>query len=239
MPSQSNFLELLDWPGLLSFLVTILAILFCFVLHELSHGLAAYRLGDPTAKDRGRLTLNPLRHIDPLGFVSMLVAGVGWAKPVPVDLRYFKHPKRDMAVTALAGPASNLLTAVVSLGICSLFYHLGLTGNVVVWCVFGFLCKVAILSVGMGLFNLLPIPPMDGSRIVFSILPDRVYYQLMRYERYIMVILLLLMFLGVFSAPLSFCINGLLGLLCRGFDLPPEALVRGSYFIEFLFMNLR
>ena len=105
----------MDWWGLVGLLVSAVAALFCITFHELSHGFVAYRLGDPTAKNAGRLTLNPIRHIDPIGLLMMLVAKVGWAKPVPVDMRYFKHPKRDMAITALAGPLSNFLLAFLAL----------------------------------------------------------------------------------------------------------------------------
>lgn len=230
-----NFLQQMNWAGLVSFLVNVLAVVVCLTLHELSHGLAAYALGDPTAKDQGRLSLNPLRHIDLIGFVCMLVAGVGWARPVPVDLRYFNHPKRDMAITALAGPVSNLLTAVLAIGIGSLLYHLGLLGGTVLFCVFGALCNLAVLSAGLGLFNLIPIPPMDGSRVLFAFLPDRLYYTVMRYERYIMLALLLLLFFGVFSRPLNTAIQWVLSLLCRLTGLPGELLYLGTNFVYFVF----
>ena len=230
-----NFLQQMNWAGLVSFLVNVLAVVVCLTLHELSHGLAAYALGDPTAKDQGRLSLNPLRHIDLIGFVCMLVAGVGWARPVPVDLRYFNHPKRDMAITALAGPVSNLLTAVLAIGIGSLLYHLGLLGGTVLFCVFGALCNLAVLSAGLGLFNLIPIPPMDGSRVLFAFLPDRLYYTVMRYERYIMLALLLLLFFGVFSGPLNTAIQWVLSLLCRLTGLPGELLYLGTNFVYFVF----
>ena len=236
MGALSNFAAHMDWLGMLSFLVTMVVVVLCLTFHELSHGLAAYAMGDPTAKTQGRLSLNPIRHIDLMGFLCMLVAGVGWAKPVPVDMRYFRHPKRDMAITALAGPGANLLTAVISVAICSGLYHTGAVRNVVGWCIFGFLCNLALLSVGLGLFNLLPIPPMDGSRVLFALLPDRMYYTVMRYERYIMLLVLVLMFTGVFSTPLSFCIQGVLSLLCSVTGLPMEMLALGSNFLELLFL---
>ena len=151
--------------------------------------------GDPTARQMGRLSLNPIKHLDPIGFLMMIFAGVGWAKPVPVDMRYFKNPKRGMAITALAGPVSNFLMAIVTMLICSLVYRLLLpTDSMVLLVVFYFLCNVAILSVGLGLFNLIPISPLDGSKVLFSFLPDRVYYTILRYERYIMIAVIALVF---------------------------------------------
>ena len=110
----------MDWWGLLTLLVSAVAALLCITLHELSHGFVAWRLGDPTAKQAGRLTLNPIKHLDLAGLAMMLIAKVGWAKPVPVDMRYFKHPKQGMALTALAGPAANFLTALAATAIASL-----------------------------------------------------------------------------------------------------------------------
>ena len=122
MNAFSTFLNSMDWQGLFEFLMTMCAALLCLTVHELSHGLVAYKLGDPTAKNGGRLTLNPIKHIDIFGFAMMLVAGVGWAKAVPVDPRQFKNPKRDMALTALAGPISNFILALLVAGILSLLY---------------------------------------------------------------------------------------------------------------------
>ena len=124
MGSISDFLNNMDWWGLLTLLISAAAALLCITLHELSHGFVAWRLGDPTAKNAGRLTLNPIRHLDVVGLLMMLVAKVGWAKPVPVDMRYFKHPRQGMALTALAGPAANFLTALAAVGVSSAVFHL-------------------------------------------------------------------------------------------------------------------
>lgn len=235
MGSISDFLNNMDWWGQLTLLISAAAALLCITLHELSHGFVAWRLGDPTAKNAGRLTLNPIRHLDVVGLLMMLVAKVGWAKPVPVDMRYFRNPKRGMAITALAGPVSNFLMAVVTMLICSLVYRLLLpTDSMVLLVVFYFLCNVAILSVGLGLFNLIPISPLDGSKVLFSFLPDRVYYTILRYERYIMIAVILLVFFNVLDGPLSFCINGVLQFLCRVTGLPWEALVIGSQILDIL-----
>jgi len=191
-------LEQFDWAGLSGLLQRVLSVLLCLTVHETCHGLAAYALGDPTAKRMHRLSFNPLHHIDWLGLASMVICGFGWAKPVPVDMRYFKNPKAGMAVTALAGPVSNFLLALALMFIASL-----LPGG---W-LLDFLIETAILSIGLGLFNLVPIPPLDGSKVLFALLPQKAYYTLMRYERYGMVVLLLLVWLDVGSGALSAAIT--------------------------------
>jgi Zn-dependent protease len=164
--------------------------------------------------------LNPIKHIDPLGLLLMITAHVGWAKPVPVDMRYFKHPKRDMALTALAGPASNFLLAWVFLLLANLLGHLLVLFSPSIglspWGLLPmlFLINAAVLSIGLGVFNLFPIPPLDGSKILFSFLPDKIYYTIHRYERYIMILMLALVWVGVLDKPLSFLMVQLLRGLC-------------------------
>ena len=189
----------IDWNWLETTLARVLAVLLCLTVHETCHGLAAYALGDPTARDRHRLSLNPLRHIDWLGLAMMLAVGFGWAKPVPVDPRYFKRPKQGMALTALAGPVSNLLLALLAVFLSRELYARG------AWMPMGIrvslfqflLYTLAPLSIGLGLFNLLPIPPLDGSKVLGAFLPDRAFFGLMRYERYGMFLLLALSWFGV------------------------------------------
>ena len=191
-----------DWQGLLSLVQRVLGVLVCLTVHETCHGLAAYALGDPTAKRMHRLSFNPLHHIDWLGLVSMLLCGFGWARPVPVDMRYFKRPKTGMAVTALAGPVSNFLLSLLLLFIASIMAAYAPVNAVTVW-VFSFLTSTAVLSIGLGLFNLVPIPPLDGSKVLFSLLPESAYYTLMRYERYGMLVLLLIVWLDIGGSYLS------------------------------------
>ena len=191
-----TFLEQFDWNGLFSLLGRILGVLLCLTVHETCHGLAALALGDPTAKRMRRLSLNPLHHIDWLGLASMVICGFGWAKPVPVDMRYFKNPRSGMALTALAGPVSNLLLALLLMLGASVTASFAPVNAVTVW-LFSFLTGTAVLSIGLGLFNLVPIPPLDGSKVLFSLLPERAYYTLMRYERYGMVALLLIVWLDI------------------------------------------
>lgn len=181
----------LDLGHLSGALQRVTAVLLCLTVHETCHGLAAWRLGDPTAKEAHRLSLNPLRHIDWIGFAMMLVCGFGWAKPVGVDMRYFKNPKRDMALTALAGPVSNLLLAFLLMFASRGIYLYAPYGPV--WDgVYGFLLYTAALSIGLGLFNLLPIPPLDGSKVLGALLPDRAYQFQLRWERYGILLLLAL-----------------------------------------------
>ena len=220
MSSLQNFLQHFDRFSFLMAVFSAVAALLCLNVHELSHGAVAYVLGDPTAKDEGRLTLNPIKHIDPLGLLLMITAHVGWAKPVPVDMRYFKHPKRDMALTALAGPASNFLLAWAFLLLANLLGHLLVLFSPSIglspWGLLPmlFLINAAVLSIGLGVFNLFPIPPLDGSKILFSFLPDKIYYTILRYERYIMILMLALVWVGVLDKPRSFLMVQLLRGLC-------------------------
>ena len=192
-----ELLQALDVVSLMDAVLRTAAVLLCLTVHETCHGLAAYALGDPTAKSMHRLSLNPLHHIDWFGLAMMFAAGFGWAKPVPVDPRYFKKPKQGMAVTALAGPVSNFLLAVLLILISKAIYLYA--PYTAVWdAVFTFcLYTAAPLSIGLGLFNLLPIPPLDGSKILGVLLPDEAYSKLMRYERYGILLLLALSLLGV------------------------------------------
>lgn len=192
-----NLIQSMNTDFLQNTLLRAAAVLLCLTVHETCHGLAALALGDPTAKSMHRLSLNPLRHIDWLGLAMMFAAGFGWARPVPVDPRYFRHPKQGMALTALAGPASNFLLALASIAVSRWVYIHG-PGGVLGSLLFEFFLYVlAPLSIGLGLFNLLPIPPLDGAKVLGAFLPDRTYFTLMRYERYGMLVLLALSFLGV------------------------------------------
>lgn len=216
-----EFLNNFDLYALLQLVIQVAAVVLCITVHELCHGLAAYALGDRTAKQVGRLSLNPFRHIDPIGFLMLLVAHVGWAKPVPVDTRYFKRPKRDMALTALAGPASNFVLALMALGCGSLLLKAAPQADSPVFAyVIFFLCYIAVLSVGLGLFNLIPIPPLDGSRLLSALLPDKMYDTLMRCERYLMLAVIALAWFGFFSGPLNVCTGWVLKGLCSAVRFP-------------------
>lgn len=194
----------LDWSVLYDLLAAIIPSLLCITLHELAHGWAAYKLGDDTAKSLGRLTLNPLKHIDPIGLVMMVALRFGWAKPVPVDMRNFKSPKGGMAITALAGPMCNLLLSCVLLLIYGLiFLPLSRAGGAFSGFVLDTVSTASYLSLALAVFNIIPIPPLDGSKVLFSMLSEESYYKLMRYERYGMYLLVLVMVTGVLRAPLA------------------------------------
>ena len=203
----------LDFSSLWNAVGRVAAIFLCLTVHETCHGLVAWALGDPTAKRQHRLSLNPLRHIDWVGLLLMFTVGFGWAKPVPVDPRYFKDPKRGMALTALAGPASNLALALAALALLRLaMTTLPGTDWAVALCVF--LLELSQLSVGLGVFNLIPIPPLDGSKVLAAFLPDRAYFTLMRYERYGILALLVLSFLNVGSLSISRAVYAVWAALC-------------------------
>jgi len=178
---------------ILSVLVIVIPALMCITIHELAHGFTAYRLGDRTAKDMGRLTLNPIRHIDPIGLLMMIVFRFGWAKPVPVNMYTFKHPKRYMAVTAFAGPLSNIIFALIAMFLFGLLYVPILSMNSFAASSFfeELFINLIWLNIMLAIFNMLPIPPLDGSKILFSILSEQSYYKLMRYERFGMLILII------------------------------------------------
>ena len=210
----TNLWNTLDFGTLRDAAVQLLAVLFCLTVHETCHGLAALALGDPTAKRQHRLSLNPLRHIDWFGLLMMLVAGFGWARPVPVNPNYFKKPRQGMALTALAGPASNLLLALLLLILARLIYtyaHYSVFNQTAL----DFLTSTAALSIGLGLFNLIPIPPLDGSKVLAVLLPERAYRWLMRYERFGIFALWLLVALGVGGRYMSLAIRCVYTLFCR------------------------
>ncbi len=210
----SNLWAALDFGSLLDMVLRLAAVLLCLTVHETCHGLAAYALGDPTARRAHRLSLNPLRHIDWFGLLMMFAAGFGWAKPVPVNPNYFKKPKQGMALTALAGPVSNFLLALLTLLAARIFCDVAAYSETNQR-ILDFLLMVAVLSIGLGLFNLVPIPPLDGSKVLFAVLPDRAYDQLMRYERYGMLVLFALVFFDVGSSALSNAIQWVFDLFSR------------------------
>ncbi len=201
-----------DMPDLLiGAIFTVIVVLLSLSLHECAHGFMAYKLGDPTARNLGRLTLEPTKHLDPIGTLCMLLVGFGWAKPVPVNSRYFKKPRRDMALTAFAGPVANVLLSFIG---CLIIHIIASVGNVysgnsefvvnLIYFSFMFFSYLHYMNLYLALFNLIPIPPLDGSRIMFLFLPDRLYFGLMKYERYISIAFLVLLYTGILSRPLSF-----------------------------------
>ncbi len=200
--------------GLISFLMSLPVILFALSLHEWAHGYIAYRLGDPTARSLGRLTLDPLKHFDLVGSLSMLLLGFGWAKPVPIQSRYFKKPRRDMALTALAGPVSNLFAAFVgyivyrSVFVACLNHYPSLILSLVV----DFFAIFTVMNLSLAIFNFIPIPPLDGSRLLYLILPVKWSWKLARFEQYSFWILMAFLLFGGRFGFINWAIGGLLRL---------------------------
>ena len=194
-------------------IIATLFVIFCILpLHEFAHGWMAEKLGDHTARAAGRLTLNPLASLDPFGALFLLLFGFGWAKPVPVNPWNFKKPKRDMAITALAGPVSNLLAALVGgiLYFALYLFVLPSASTSVFIAVDAFLSAYIVINVSLAVFNLLPVPPLDGSRVVSAFLSDRAMAAYYRYQNAIVMVLFLLLFSGVLDSPLNIAQNAAL-----------------------------
>lgn len=203
-------------------------VLVSLSMHEYAHGYVAWKCGDDTAKSLGRLTVNPLKHLDPIGFICLLVLGFGWAKPVPINSRYFRHPRRDLRLVSLAGPLTNCVLALIShilyRVVVQIFapviaayqlqpYNvlLALAQEEVISLtlalVLVFLSQMTLINTVLFLFNLIPIPPLDGSKIIVSLLPQKAAYFFLRNERVIGLVLYALLFLGLLSGPLSTAVS--------------------------------
>lgn len=223
---------LLDF--LLELLIVFPTVLIALSFHEAAHGFVAYKLGDPTAKYLGRLTLNPVKHIDPIGTICMLIAHFGWAKPVPIDITNFKNPKRDLAISSLAGPVMNLL-----LGLFGCFLYV-LTINLLPEYTFEYSSEFTLglartlikfvyyfgwLNISLALFNLLPIPPLDGSKILYAFLPPKPNNWLKMHEREVAIGFMIILIIdtrflgGYITWFLSYCVNGVFDLFTSPFEL--------------------
>lgn len=218
------------------FVYLIIAILLSLSFHELAHAFISYRLGDPTARDHGRLTLNPLKHLDPIGTIMIIASmisggrGFGWARPVPINPMYYKDKKKGTILTSLAGPLSNILLALL---FAFPFYYIGTSFGAqsinefsLKAILFNFGYMFYSINIGLAVFNIIPVPPLDGSKILSGVLPSRYYFRLMQYENYIGIIFLILIFafprvLSTILSPLyyvvetaiMFIVKGVLGVL--------------------------
>ena len=190
-------------------IVRAIVLLTAIPIHEAAHAYVADKMGDPTGRYMGRLTLNPTAHFDLLGSIAMLVAGIGWAKPVPVNPNNFKDPKKGMAISAAAGPVSNLIVAAASLAVAKIIMYVGYEFGVntvlsTLFTIFNVMCSI---NISLAIFNLIPIPPFDGSRIFNYFLPDKFYFKVMEYEQYIVIGLLIVLFTGILDVPLALLSN--------------------------------
>lgn len=181
-------------------------IIFCVLpFHEFAHAFVAQKFGDDTARLSGRLTLNPLAHVDPFGALMIIIAGFGYAKPVPVNVGRFKRGKRkqQMALVALAGPVSNIIMAFISMMIFVGIHRITNFSSEMAYYLYLFFFYACSVNISLAVFNLIPIPPLDGSRILNAVLPDKYYYKLMQYERYIIMLVFVLIFTNVLDGPIS------------------------------------
>lgn len=226
---------------ILSIIISIPCIMIALSFHEAAHGYAAYKMGDPTARNFGRLTLNPLKHLDLFGSLCMLLCGFGWAKPVPINTRYFKNQKKGMALSAIAGPLTNvglgiiglllyrILTvslvaggALVSFG-GNLYFARSLSKTAVAFidALFLLLGCFSSLNLSLAFFNMIPVPPFDGSRVLFAFLPDKYYFGIMKYENYILIAVLVLLAVGPSFLSMSSIVGGFSNLINSLLDLIP------------------
>lgn len=200
---------------IITYIQRFIVLFTAITVHEFAHGFAAYKLGDPTAKNMGRLTLNPFSHFDPLGAICMVFFQFGWAKPVPINPMYFRHRKRDTAIVSLAGPLANILLTVVSTVVYMLCFCISakyFSSSDGWYFVCQTLRNLALLNINFAVFNLIPIPPLDGSKILSTVLPTDAYMKLLEIERYGFIVLILLLASGILDKILNVLITPLYNL---------------------------
>lgn len=197
---------MLENSRLFEILVHVIVLFTAFPVHECAHAWAANKMGDPTAKNAGRITLNPFKHLSLFGTICMIFLGFGWAEPVPVNALNFKNPKKGMAITALAGPFSNLIMAFLATVVYRILYifYPANSDSTALYIALVIFQYIIVLNIGLAVFNLLPIPPLDGSRIFNLILSDKAYFKIMKYEKYIFIALMVLIYVGALDTPLYF-----------------------------------
>ena len=198
------------WQGIAELLITAFCVFLSLSIHEVAHGWAAYKLGDDTAKNMGRLSLSPRYHLDLIGAICLFFFGFGWANPVPVNPRNFSKVKMKtgMVITSLAGPLANLILAFVSMLLINIFFRGNM--NSVLLAVYILLNSLVTLNISLAVFNLLPVPPLDGYKILSAVLPPKYYFKLMQYESYGFIVLLLIIYLPMFNSLLSGAVYGII-----------------------------
>ncbi len=203
-------------------LIMIPMVLIALTFHEVAHGWVSKKQGDPTPDMMGRMTLNPLAHLDPVGALLMLFTGFGWAKPVPINPRYYRDPKKGMALTALAGPVTNFLLAIVAMliyGVCYVIY--AKTGALAT--AIGDIAMLTMRFVSLNLcfmiFNFIPIPPLDGSRVLGLFLSNEAYFRLQQYERYSFMLIILMSVTGAFDRIIGTGVSFIFMKMLQGLEL--------------------
>lgn len=211
-----------DLGNLIIYVFSMAFVVFCTLpIHEFAHAWVATKLGDQTPRLQGRLTVNPMAHISPMGALMILLVGFGYAKPVGVNPRNFKDPKKGMALVAIAGPISNLIMGFIAEFFAVLCVRLsnGSGNETMLSAIYLFFWFAASVNVQLAVFNLLPIPPLDGSRILQLLIPSKYYFKVMQYERYIVLVVFALLFTGILTVPLSFISGLIMGLYQKLFQL--------------------
>lgn len=211
-----NILPFLGNLNIKTLLIRAVVVLLAISVHEASHGLVAYLLGDRTAKSMGRISINPLRHIDPIGALCLLIFGFGWAKPVMVNSYKFKNPKLGMSLVGLGGPLSNFILAFIGAMILRILIAVNFYNEFIL----DFVFLLMSINIGLGVFNLIPIPPLDGSKIFLSLLPDRLYYDIMKYEHIGWILLVVALGLGVLDPVLGTANRYILMFIFRMVGMP-------------------
>ncbi len=209
--------------NLMSIIINVPITLIALTGHEFAHGWVSSKLGDPTPERDGRLTLNPLAHLDVVGTILMILTGFGWAKPVMVDPRYYKDRKKGMALTAIAGPLANLIMAFIAMLIYAGLYYAVLktemTAGMLVTFLSQFMVALAVRNLCFMVFNIIPIPPLDGSKVLGMFLPDRTYYTMLQYERYFMLLIMVLSLSGAFNKIIGTGVSAVMGGILRLFGM--------------------
>lgn len=201
---------------IIGIIISAVAFLISVSCHEFAHGYLAYKMGDPTAKFSGRLTLNPIKHFDLFAILFFLVFRFGWAKGVPIDPRNFKDRKKGMVFSALAGPVTNVLLALISIIILNLIYKISFTSEVwfhIFTYIAMFFQYMVSVNAMLAIFNMIPFPPLDGSKIFFALLPEKYYFKVLSYDRYMMIISLIIVYTGVLDKFIFTGVNNLINIL--------------------------